>query len=112
LSHAVLDAYTAAAGGDFVDTADSYSARVPGSQGGESETVIGNWFAAHGNRSEVVVATKAGAPQYKGLSATTIKAAAEESLGRLSTDYIDLFYTHFDDPSVRSRRSSPPSTSW
>ncbi|MEV6793954.1 aldo/keto reductase [Streptomyces sp. NPDC051320] len=99
-SFAVLDAYTAA-GGNFVDTADSYSAWVAGNQGGESETVIGNWLTARGNRSEVVVATKVGAhPAHKGLSAGTIKAAAEESLRRLRTDHIDLYYTHFDDPSV------------
>ncbi|MER5466477.1 aldo/keto reductase [Streptomyces sp. NPDC002668] len=99
-SFAVLDAY-AAAGGNFIDTADSYSAWVPGNEGGESETVIGNWLAARGNRSEIVVATKVGAhPRYRGLSGTTIKAAAEESLRRLRTDYIDLYYTHFDDPAV------------
>ncbi|MEV0317655.1 aldo/keto reductase [Streptomyces sp. NPDC050658] len=99
-SFAVLDAYTAA-GGNFVDTADVYSAWAPGNKGGESETVIGNWLRARGNRSDVVVATKVGAhPDYKGLSASTIKSGAEESLRRLGTDYIDLYYTHFDDPSV------------
>jgi aryl-alcohol dehydrogenase-like predicted oxidoreductase len=99
-SFAVLDAY-AVAGGNFIDTADAYSSWAPGNEGGESETVIGNWLAARGNRAEVVVATKVGAhPQYKGLSATTIKAAAEASLRRLRTDYIDLYYTHFDDPAV------------
>ncbi|MFJ3584301.1 aldo/keto reductase [Streptomyces sp. NPDC090127] len=99
-SFAVLDAYTAA-GGNVVDTADAYSAWVEGNQGGESETLIGEWLTARGNRSDVVIATKVGAhPQYKGLSATTIKAAAEESLRRLGTDYIDLYYTHFDDPTV------------
>ncbi|WP_327324547.1 aldo/keto reductase [Streptomyces sp. NBC_01210] len=99
-SFAVLDAYVAA-GGNFIDTADVYSAWGPGNEGGESETVIGNWLAARGNRSEVVVATKVGAhPQYRGLSATNIVAAAEESLRRLRTDYIDLYYTHFDDPAV------------
>ncbi|MEU1896403.1 aldo/keto reductase [Streptomyces pristinaespiralis] len=97
---AVLDAYTAA-GGNFVDTADSYSSWAPGNEGGESETLIGKWLAARGNRSDVVIATKVGAhPHHKGLSATTIKAAAEESLTRLGTDHIDLYYTHFDDPSV------------
>ncbi|WP_409058510.1 aldo/keto reductase [Streptomyces sp. SYP-A7185] len=96
----VLDAYTAA-GGNFIDTADVYSAWVPGNKGGESETVLGNWFAARGNRSDVVLATKVGAhPEYKGLSAGTIKAGAEESLRRLRTDYIDLYYTHYDDPTV------------
>ncbi|MFF1418307.1 aldo/keto reductase [Streptomyces sp. NPDC058280] len=99
-SFAVLDAY-AAAGGNFVDTADTYSSWVPGNEGGESETVLGNWLASRGNRSDVLVATKVGRhPQYTGLSATTIKAGAEESLRRLRTDYIDLYYTHFDDPNV------------
>ncbi|MBM9620680.1 aldo/keto reductase [Streptomyces zhihengii] len=99
-SFAVLDAYTAA-GGNFVDTADTYSSWVPGNEGGESETVIGKWLAARGNRADVVVATKVGAhPRFKGLSATTIKAAAEESLRRLGTDHIDLYYSHFDDPAV------------
>ncbi|MFE4536567.1 aldo/keto reductase [Streptomyces scopuliridis] len=99
-SFAVLDAY-AAVGGNFIDTADLYSAWVPGHQGGESETVIGNWFASRGNRSDVLVATKVGGhPQFKGLRAATIKAGAEESLRRLRTDHIDLYYTHFDDPEV------------
>ncbi|MEU6677289.1 aldo/keto reductase [Streptomyces sp. NPDC046853] len=99
-SFSVLDAYTAA-GGNFIDTADVYSAWVDGNKGGESETVIGNWFASRGNRSDVVLATKVGAhPEYKGLSANTIKAGAEESLRRLRTDYIDLYYTHYDDPTV------------
>jgi aryl-alcohol dehydrogenase-like predicted oxidoreductase len=99
-SFAVLDAYTAG-GGNFVDTADGYSAWVPGHKGGESETIIGKWFAARGNRSEVVLATKVSThPEYKGLSAANIKAAADASLRRLGTDYIDLYYTHFDDLSV------------
>ncbi|MFE5711782.1 aldo/keto reductase [Streptomyces sp. NPDC056501] len=99
-SFAVLDAY-AAAGGNFVDTADVYSAWAEGNEGGESETVIGRWLASRGNRDDIVVATKVGGhPQYKGLSATTIKAGAEESLRRLGTDHIDLYYTHFDDESV------------
>ncbi|GGX91515.1 aldo/keto reductase [Streptomyces fructofermentans] len=99
-SFAVLDAY-AAAGGNFVDTADSYSAWAPGNEGGESETVIGEWLAARGNRDDVLVATKVGAhPRYKGLSGENIRAAADASLRRLRTDRIDLYYTHFDDPSV------------
>ncbi|MFH8797108.1 aldo/keto reductase [Streptomyces sp. NPDC017941] len=99
-SFAVLDAYTAA-GGNFVDTADVYSVWAPGNEGGVSETVIGRWLAARGNRSDVLIATKVGGhPDYKGLSASTIKSAAEESLRRLGTDYIDLYYTHYDDPSV------------
>ncbi|MBL1107766.1 aldo/keto reductase [Streptomyces sp. 5-8] len=99
-SFAVLDAYTAA-GGNFVDTADSYSAWIEGNQGGESETVIGKWVKARGNRSDVVIATKVSQhPQFQGLSAANIKAAAEASLRRLDTDYIDLYYTHFDKPEV------------
>ncbi|WP_328495086.1 aldo/keto reductase [Streptomyces sp. NBC_00414] len=99
-SFAVLDAYTAA-GGNFVDTADAYSAWAPGNSGGESETVIGDWLTARGNRADVLIATKAGAhPSYKGLSPVNVKAAAEASLRRLRTDHIDLYYTHYDDPSV------------
>jgi aryl-alcohol dehydrogenase-like predicted oxidoreductase len=97
-SFAVLDAY-AAAGGNFVDTADSYFWRKPGNSGGESETIIGDWLAARGNRSEMVVATKVGSwPTHPGLSAANIAAAAEGSLTRLRTDYIDLYYAHRDDP--------------
>lgn len=96
----VLDAY-AAAGGNFVDTADSYSAWVPGNQGGESETIIGDWMATRGNRDQIVVATKVGQkPDRAGLSAETIRAAAEDSLRRLQTDRIDLYYAHIDDQSV------------
>jgi len=97
-SFAVLDAY-AAAGGNFIDTADVYSAWVPGHAGGESETVIGRWLARRGNRDRMVIATKVGMfPELGGLSAKTIQAAAERSLGRLQTDHIDLYYAHRDDP--------------
>ncbi|MFB7459586.1 aldo/keto reductase [Streptomyces sp. NPDC056188] len=99
-SFAVLDAYTAA-GGNFVDTADSYSAWVDGNQGGESETIIGRWVEERGNRSDVVIATKVSQhPDYQGLGAANIKAAADASLRRLGTDHIDLYYTHFDKPEV------------
>ncbi|WP_186777855.1 aldo/keto reductase [Streptomyces salinarius] len=99
-SFAVLDAYTAA-GGNFVDTADSYSAWVDGNSGGESETVLGKWLASRGNRDDVVLATKVSQhPEYPGLSAANIKAAADASLRRLGTDHIDLYYTHFDKPEV------------
>lgn len=99
-SFAVLDAYTAA-GGNFVDTADTYSSWVEGNSGGESETVIGNWLAARGNRDDVVIATKVSQhPDYPGLTAGNIKAAADASLQRLRTDRIDLYYTHFDKPEV------------
>ncbi|MFV0137902.1 aldo/keto reductase [Streptomyces sp. HMX87] len=99
-SFAVLDAYTAA-GGNFIDTADSYSAWAEGNRGGESETVIGEWLRARGNRSDVIIATKVSQhPEYRGLTAANIKAAAEASLRRLGTDHIDLYYTHFDKPEV------------
>ncbi|MFG3253651.1 aldo/keto reductase [Streptomyces sp. NPDC048172] len=99
-SFAVLDAYVEA-GGNFLDTADTYASWVDGLQGGESETVIGDWLAARGNRDRVVLATKAGGhPEFRGLAPDTLRAAVDASLGRLRTDYIDLFYTHFDDESV------------
>ncbi|MEU0743869.1 aldo/keto reductase [Streptomyces sp. NPDC006134] len=99
-SFAVLDAYTAA-GGNFVDTADAYSAWADGNSGGESETLIGKWLKARGNRADVVIATKVSQhPEYPGLSAANIKAAADASLRRLGTDHIDLYYTHFDQPEV------------
>ncbi|MGW0712310.1 aldo/keto reductase [Streptomyces sp. NPDC002643] len=99
-SFAVLDAY-AAAGGNFVDTADSYSHWVDGHTGGESETIIGKWVKSRGNRSDVVIATKVSQhPDFPGLTAANIKAAADASLTRLGTDHIDLYYTHFDKPEV------------
>ncbi|MET9460999.1 aldo/keto reductase [Streptomyces canus] len=99
-SFAVLDAY-AAAGGNFLDTADSYSHWVDGNSGGESETLIGKWVAARGNRDDVVIATKVSQhPDFPGLTATNIKAAADASLQRLGTDHIDLYYTHFDKTEV------------
>ncbi|GAB2687783.1 aldo/keto reductase [Kitasatospora kifunensis] len=96
-SFAVLDAY-AAAGGDFVDTADVYSAWAPGNQGGESETILGNWLRSRGNREQIVVATKVGQhPEAQGLSAANIRSATEASLRRLGIERIDLLYTHRDD---------------
>jgi len=98
-SFAVLDAFTAA-GGNFVDTSDSYMWRVPGNSGGESETIIGEWFATRG-RDDVVLATKVSSlPTRKGLGAANIAAACDDSLRRLQTDHIDLYYAHYDDPSV------------
>jgi aryl-alcohol dehydrogenase-like predicted oxidoreductase len=99
-SFAVLDAYRAG-GGNLIDTADSYSHWLPGHSGGESETVIGKWLGSRGHRGDVIIATKVGRhPNYKGLRADTIKSAAEQSLRRLQTDYIDLYYTHFDEPEI------------
>jgi aryl-alcohol dehydrogenase-like predicted oxidoreductase len=96
-SFAVLDAYTAQ-GGNFIDTADVYSAWVPGNSGGESETILGSWLARRGRRDDIVLATKVGShPDFKGLRPETIKGAVEASLRRLGTDVIDLYYTHFDD---------------
>ncbi|WOP19448.1 aldo/keto reductase [Raineyella sp. LH-20] len=97
-SEAVLDAFVAG-GGNFVDTADSYSAWVPGNQGGESETILGDWMAARGNRDGLVIATKVGAlATRKGLAPDNVRAAVDDSLRRLRTDRIDLYYAHYDDP--------------
>jgi len=97
-SFAVLDAY-ADAGGNFIDTADMYSAWAPGNSGGESETIIGRWMKARGNRDRMIIGTKVGMLEsLSGLSANTIPVAAEQSLGRLQTDRIDLYYAHKDDP--------------
>jgi len=88
---------------NFIDTADMYSVWVPGHQGGESETIIGKWFKARGNRARVVLATKVGmalSPEKKGLAPAYIRRAVEDSLTRLQTDYIDLYQSHEDDPSV------------
>jgi aryl-alcohol dehydrogenase-like predicted oxidoreductase len=96
-SFAVLDAY-AAAGGNFIDTADRYSQWVAGHRGGESEEIIGRWMTARGNRDDVVLATKVGWKSGReGLGADNVRAATEESLRRLGTDRIDLLYTHRDD---------------
>ena len=97
-SHAVLDAFVAG-GGNFIDTADSYSAWVPGHSGGESEKIIGTWLATRKNRDRVVLSTKVGQhPQRRGLSAANVRAALEESLARLQTDHVDVYYAHADDP--------------
>ncbi len=92
-SFAILDAYTAA-GGNFVDTANSYLV-----EHGRSETIIGRWMAERGNRDDVVLATKVGGGRgdYRSLSPETIAAEAQTSLERLQTDRIDLYYAHFDD---------------
>jgi len=93
-SFAVLDAFTAA-GGNFIDTADVYSAWVPGHKGGESETIIGRWMAARANRDSVIVATKVG--YDRNLRRDAILEGAKRSLERLQTDYIDLYFIHNDD---------------
>lgn len=97
-SHAVLDAFVEG-GGNFIDTADVYSAWVPGNQGGESETIIGEWLTRRGRRDDVVVATKvAQHPLFPGLAPDNVTRAANASLSRLRTDHIDLYYAHQEDP--------------
>jgi aryl-alcohol dehydrogenase-like predicted oxidoreductase len=100
-SFEVLDAFLAG-GGNFIDTADSYSAFAPGNSGGESEAILGEWLAARpGIRERVVIATKVGKhPQYMGLAPENVRAAARASLERLGTDRIDLYYAHEDDPNT------------
>jgi aryl-alcohol dehydrogenase-like predicted oxidoreductase len=92
-SRAVLDAYTAA-GGNFIDTANSYLV-----EHGRSETVIGRWMADRGNRDQIVLATKVGGGRgaTRNLRAETIEAETRASLERLQTDRIDVYYAHFDD---------------
>ena len=101
-SFAVLDAFVAG-GGTMIDTADVYSAWVPGHRGGESETMIGEWLKASGKRDDVLIATKVGMMPGDGgekLAPARIAAACEASLKRLGTDRIDLYYAHQDDDSV------------
>ncbi|WP_327583558.1 aldo/keto reductase [Nonomuraea sp. NBC_00507] len=94
-SFAVLDAY-AAAGGNFIDTADLYGR--PGAGGGESETIIGRWLKSRGIRDRMVIATKIGAvPGMSNLAPGTIRRGVENSLRRLGTDHIDLYFAHMDD---------------
>ena len=99
-SHLVMDAYRSH-GGNFIDTADMYNQWIDGHVGGESESVIGSWMKSRGNRADMVIATKVSKMDRRpGLSAKNIIAACEESLNRLHTDYIDLYYSHSDDETV------------
>ncbi len=101
-SFRILDA-AFGAGLTFIDTADIYSTWVPGNQGGESETIIGKWFARSGKRNQVTIATKVGMQKGhggKGLSAKYIAEEVEASLQRLQTDHIDLYQSHEDDPNT------------
>jgi aryl-alcohol dehydrogenase-like predicted oxidoreductase len=98
-SFKLLDAFVAS-GLNLIDTADVYSKWIPGHKGGESETIIGNWLQKKGGRDKVLIATKVGvemAPGESGLSKAYILREVERSLGRLKTDYIDLYQSHRDD---------------
>jgi aryl-alcohol dehydrogenase-like predicted oxidoreductase len=98
-SFRLLDAFVDA-GFNLIDTADVYSRWAPGNQGGESETIIGQWLKRSGRRDRVVLATKVGmemGPEKKGLSRSYILQAVEESLRRLQVDHIDLYQAHKDD---------------
>ena len=99
-SFALLDAFVDA-GFNLIDTADGYSAWVPGNQGGESETIIGKWLRRSGKRDKVLIATKvAKLARRPGLSAANIALAVEDSLRRLEVDAIDLYQSHQDDPAT------------
>ncbi|NMW26094.1 aldo/keto reductase, partial [Rhodanobacter denitrificans] len=99
-SFELLDAFVDA-GGNLIDTADVYSAWVPGNAGGESETIIGKWLKKSGKRDRVVISTKVAKwAEHPGLSPVNIRQAAEGSLRRLQVDCIDLYQAHQDDASV------------
>lgn len=107
-SFAILDRFTEA-GGDLVDTADNYAFWVPGGSGDESESTVGRWLASRRMHDKVVISTKAGArptvpgsglETAEGLSAPVLRKAAEDSLRRLGTDRLDLYWTHIEDRSV------------
>lgn len=97
-SFEMLDVFIAS-GFNFIDTADTYSRWVPDNQGGESETIIGKWMKRRNNRNEVIIATKVGGDMGEGknLSKKYILKEIEDSLRRLQTDYIDLYFSHWDD---------------
>ncbi|CAB3789348.1 aldo/keto reductase [Pararobbsia alpina] len=96
-SFSILDAFVDN-GLNFIDTADCYSQWAEGHPGGESETIIGKWFKESGKRDKIVLATKVGMWRTRpGLSAANIEAAVNDSLRRLQTDYIDVYFSHLDD---------------
>jgi aryl-alcohol dehydrogenase-like predicted oxidoreductase len=95
-SRTVLDAYVEA-GGNFIDTANVYSAWVPGNSGGESESILGRWLTDTGRHGSVHIATKVGALNEEGLSAGAVRSALSASLERLQTDSVALYYAHFDE---------------
>ena len=98
-SFALLDVF-AGGGGTFIDTGNFYASWYPGCVGGESESTIGRWMAARGNRGQMVLSTKLGFDYpgcSGGLSASEIVQECEKSLTRLQTDCIDVYYAHRDD---------------
>lgn len=99
-SFELLDRFTER-GFNAIDTADVYSSWAPGLTGGESETVLGRWLTRRGRRDDIVLMSKIGMWEpHKGLSATNIEAAVEDSLRRLRTDYLDVYFAHIDDQDV------------
>lgn len=99
-SEQILDAFVAA-GGNFIDTADVYSAWVPGHPGGESERTIGGWLQKRGGHKDLVIATKvAKHPTHRGLRPSNLRICLDGSRRRLGVDTIDLYYAHEDDPTV------------
>lgn len=109
ISYQLLDQYCNA-GGNFLDTANNYAFWNEGCVGGESESLLGKWMRERNNRSQIILATKGGAkPTYpgggfdhiEGLSQRALERALDESLTRLRTDYIDVYYTHIDDKNIR-----------
>lgn len=101
-SHEILDRYVGE-GFQLIDTADSYSHWGDGHKGGESETVMGNWLKKTGKRKEVIIATKVGSKYQRKeftLASDYIRQQVEQSLRQLQTDYIDIYYSHYDDPTT------------
>lgn len=100
VSHRLLDEYVDA-GGNFIDTADSYSFWAEGNSGGEAETIIGSWLAGRDDPDEILVASKVSHhPKLSGMAPATINAAIDGSLTRLGLEHLDIYYAHFDDHST------------
>lgn len=105
-SRQVLDHYTGA-GGNFIDTADVYSAWAPAHTGGESESVIGRWLSRRNDRDDLVIASKVGKkPDLRGLSSVSVRQALSASLARLGSGHLDLYYAH-PRPDLRAAGSTP-----
>lgn len=105
ISHRILDRYVQT-GGNFIDTADSYSFWASGNTGGESERIIGSWLRGRTDRDELLIASKVSHhPDLSGLAPQTIRTAVDGSLQRLGVDYLDVYYAHFDDPDTELEES-------